>query len=513
LTALARPAPRVDRSVAWQGTALVVAALALAALSLLRPYALAFDPMAWNVWGREVGRLTLDTSSGPSWKPFPVLFTTPLALFGSAAPSLWLIVARAGGLLALAGAFALATRLGGRWAGAAAVAVMALSPWWAFNTALGNSEGLLAAAVLWAVIAHLSGRRRTALALLTAAALMRPEAWPFLGAYGVWLWRRNPADRLAVVLAGLSIPLLWFGPDILGAGGALDASKTARGVPSPGSAKLASVPALAVLGDAATLFTLPALAAAVVAAFFAGHITRLVAASAAAWVAIVAVMTVAGYAGNPRYLVAAAALGAALAGVGAVRAATALAELAARRRATGEPRSAAAGEPPHGTAGGRSAREPPRGAAGRRSAGEPPHGAAGDTARRLAAPLGAAVLVAAVLALTLGDLRDQSSELSARAEASGAFAGVLAAGGGRDALVGCSRIRTSNRARSLVAWRLDLPLRDLDARPERPAVVIRAKWFYGQGLEPPVPPGFRTLATRPYWQIVAACGRAPQQGT
>ena len=86
------------------------------------------------------------------------LFTTPLALFGGAAPALWLIVARAGGLLALAGAFALAARLGGRWAGVAAAAVMALSPWWLFNTALGNSEGLLAAAVLWAVVAHLAGR-------------------------------------------------------------------------------------------------------------------------------------------------------------------------------------------------------------------------------------------------------------------------------------------------------------------------------------------------------------------
>ena len=95
----------------------MAAALLVAALSLLRPYALAFDPMAWAVWGREVGRLALDTTSGPSWKPFPVLFTTPFALVGGAAPALWLIVARAGGLLALAGVFALAARLGGRWAG------------------------------------------------------------------------------------------------------------------------------------------------------------------------------------------------------------------------------------------------------------------------------------------------------------------------------------------------------------------------------------------------------------
>jgi hypothetical protein len=126
--------------------------------------------------------------------------------------------------------------------------------------------------------------------------------------------------------------------------------------------------------------------------------------------------------------------------------------------------------------------------------------------------VGALALVAAVLAVTAGDLRVQSRELSSRAAAAGAFDGILARAGGRDALTRCSRIRTSTRARSLIAWRLDLPLRDLDARPSRPAVVIRAKWFYGQGLEPARDPGYRTLVSSPYWQIVAACGPASQLG-
>ena len=38
----------------------------------------------------------------------------------------------------------------GRLAGVVAALVMALSPWWLLNSALGNSEGWLAAAVLWA---------------------------------------------------------------------------------------------------------------------------------------------------------------------------------------------------------------------------------------------------------------------------------------------------------------------------------------------------------------------------
>ena len=453
-----------------------MAAIATAALSLLLPWALAFDPWAWLVWGRETGQLTLDTTTGPSWKPFPVLFTVPFALWEQGAPALWLIVARAGGVLALVGAYVLGARLAGRWAGIAAVAAVALSPWWLFNTALGNSEGLLAAAVLWAVIAHLDGRTRAALALGTAAALMRPEAWPFLGLYGLWLWRRDE-DRGAVIAAGVIVPLMWFGPDLLGAGGALGASHTARGVPSPGSAKLADVPFFAVLGDTATICTLPAVLAALVAAALGGPLARRIFAAAAAWVLLVAVMTVAGYAGNPRYLVAAAALGAALAGAGAVGLAT--------------------------RAGGAIA------ARGRDEAGTSAPGGA-PAAPAWAAPLGALVLVALVLVVTGGTLRDQWTELGQRAAAVDAFDPLIAEAGGRDALVDCSRIRTSARARSLVAWRLDLPLRDLDAKPEPPAVIIRSKWFYGQGLEPPSAPGYEPLATSERWQIVADCGPAPQ---
>lgn len=445
--------------------AVLAAAFALAALSLLLPWALAFDPLAWLVWGRETGRLTLDTTTGPSWKPFPVLFTVPFALWEQAAPALWLIVARAGGLLALVGAYVLGTRLAGRWAGAAAVAAVALSPWWLFNTALGNSEGLLGAAVLWAVIAHLDGRTRAALAFGTAAALMRPEAWPFLGLYGLWLWRRDE-ERGAVIAAGVIVPLLWFGPDVLGAGGALGASHTARGVPSPGSAKLADVPFFAVLGDTATICTLPAVLAALLAAALGGPLARRIFAAAAAWVLLVAVMTVTGYAGNPRYLVAAAALGAALAGAGAVAAAARAVTTITRRENRATP--------------------------------------------AWAAPVGALVLVALVLVTTGGTLRDQWTELGQRAAAADAFDPVVAEAGGREGLVACSRIRTSARARSLVAWRLDLPMRDLDATPERPAVVIRSQWFYGQGLEPPSAPGYAPLAGASRWQIVADCGPAPQ---
>ena len=93
---------------------LVLACFALAALSLLLPSVPTYDPWAWIIWGREVAHLDLITKTGPSWKPLPVIFTTPFSLAGDdGAPLLWLTVARAGGILAFAMAYRLASRLAG----------------------------------------------------------------------------------------------------------------------------------------------------------------------------------------------------------------------------------------------------------------------------------------------------------------------------------------------------------------------------------------------------------------
>ena len=370
------------------------------------------------------------------------MVTTPLSLTGDPAPALWLVVARTGGLLALAGAWALAARIGGTAAGAAAAGAMALSPWWLFNTALANSEGLLAAAVLWAVLAHLAGRTRAALALGTAAALLRPEVWPFLGLYGLWLWRTDRAARPAVAVAAVLVPALWLGPDLLGIGGALSASRAARGEPSLGSAALEDVPGLAVLADAVSLVTVPAALAAVAGAILGGPLARVLAAGAAAGIAIVAVMAQAGYAGNPRYLVAAMAYGCVLAGVGAAR---------------------------------------------------------------VLPPAGPVALVAAVGIVTAGDLRDQVEDVGARADRRSALPAVVAAAGGRVAIVDCAPVRTSPDVRPLVAWELDISMAGIDRTPEAPAAVLRWSPHGGGPMEPDIPGGFSLLGRAPYWEAWGAC--------
>jgi hypothetical protein len=463
-----------DRS--RRGPLLVAACLALAALSLLLPWALAFDPWAWVTWGRDVTRLELNTAGGPSWKPLPVVVTAPLALTGDAAPVLWLIVARAGGLLAVAGAALLAYDLAtprapdrgaaapdagrdvgvaaaesgvaapdagrGAVAALAAAAAMALSTWWLFNTALGNSEGILVAAALWAVAAHLAGRPRAALALGVAAALCRPEAWPFLGLYALWLWRtrRAPLGFLALALA--PVPLLWFGPDLLGAGGALGASDAARGTASPQSAVYADVPALEVLVDFAELVTLPVLLAAAAGAALGGRTAKALAAGGLAWVALVAVMTQAGYAGNPRYNVVPAALACALAGAGVV---------ALARR----------------------------------------------TSVRIAL---AAALAGTTLAFTAGDLSDQVDELDARADRRADLYALAPEAPGS-----CPPLRTNQPMKAMVAWRFDAPMEHLADPPPPRGIVLAAPPGYDGG--PPLPrTGLPLQARAGAWNLHARCG-------
>ena len=269
--------------------AAAVAAL-LAAASLAVHRALAFDPEAWVVWGRELWTLSIDTSAGPSWKPLGAL----VAALGDGSPWVWLIVARAGALLAVAGVARLAWDAAGLAAAVAAGALVALSPWWAFNGTLGNAEPLLVALCAWAAVAHAQRRPGLAFALGCAAALVRVEIWPFLAAYGLWLARGGRLPWRTVLGGGAAVLALWIVPDLLASG--LRSSRGAHTAGSPESAGHAAFPFGAVLKDAVDVATVPVVFVALL-----GPRRWLVA--GLLYVLLVAVMTEAGFAGNPRYLI------------------------------------------------------------------------------------------------------------------------------------------------------------------------------------------------------------------
>ena len=203
-------------------------ALALAALSLLRPWALAFDPMAWLVWGRDTlaprarhePRAVVEAAAGAS---------SPRRSRSSrgAAPALWLIVARAGGLLGAGRR----VRAGARSWRAAGRASRRRRRWCCRR---GGCSTLRSATprACWprrscgpSSRTSTAGRARRS-CCGTAAALLRPEVWPFLGRLRALAVARATRPRGAVLIAcAIVVPLLWFGPDVIGAGGALGASQ------------------------------------------------------------------------------------------------------------------------------------------------------------------------------------------------------------------------------------------------------------------------------------------------
>jgi hypothetical protein len=345
-------AARRERSHAAQIGLIMLACLAVSAVTLLFPSTPTYDPWAWILWGREITQLDLVTEGGPSWKPFPMLFTVPFSIFGQdLAPYLWIWVARAGGLFGCAMAYRMANRLigGGFYgaiAGVCAFAALFSSNKYVRDAALGNSEPLLAAIVLWAFERHLDGRRDHALYLGVLAALLRPEAWPFLGLYGLWLWFSHPELRLRLIAFAALIPAVWFLPEWWGSGDPLRAGARAN-APNPGSAAFEENPSIALLKRFQSVTIAPVELGTIVAVGFAAvmwvrrraeSVTLALAVLGLAWFVLVAAMTEAGFAGNQRYLIVTTAVVCVLGGMGAVRVLQGVEWLAARRLGPGRAR-------------------------------------------------------------------------------------------------------------------------------------------------------------------------------
>jgi hypothetical protein len=395
-------------------TALIGAAcLLVAALSLLLPSAPTTDSWGWIVWGREIIHLELSTvvPGAPSWKPLPVLATTPLALAGGVAPSLWLLVVRVGALASLVVTYRLGERLAGRWAGLLAVLGLVLSAHWVRQFGHGYTEPLATGLLLGAVHCHLFGRPRWALLLGALVALARPEAWFLLVPYGVMLlWRRQVHPSLPAALV-LAVPALWVVPDWIGSGDPMHASAVSQMVVPTGTAATFTA-----LGEAALIapppFTLAALVGIVLALRRRNRAVTAIAVLVTWWWLLLTCMMFAGYPASGRFFVLPAAL---LCVLGAV---SALWALEVVRRFARESRLRAG----------------------------------------LAATLGIAAVV--LISVRSESIIDQGRDTLSRSKLEGDLRTVVERS--RSQLLGCGTPEIPNGMlwlKGVVAWELDLPLR------------------------------------------------------
>lgn len=449
----------------------VVACLVLAALSVvLLPSTPSYDPWAWILWGREITQGDLDTVVGPSWKPLPVLFTTPLALAGDLAPDLWLVLARAATLGAAVAAYRLGTRVAGPLAGVLGALLLLAQPAYLRTQLFGFSEGLLVLCGLLAVERHLDGHRAQAFALGLAAGLLRPEAWPFLGLYALYLLWEQRSRFGWLATGGVAMVALWVLPELWGSGNMFRAAERANS-PNPGSPAFAAVPSLAVLGDFVRALGPLAIAGLILAPLAARsrmadregrHAVALLSALAAGWLGLVALMTEMGFAGNLRYLFLPMGFLAVVAGAGVAWVAGWLA----------------------------SGRDTVR-------------------ARRIVA-VGVTAVAAAVLALTAAlELPEEGEAVAYEAQLREELPAALEQAGGPQALLDCGEVAVHPLMVPWAAWELEVHARRLVLETEGPGAVIRAGY---QSDADPLPArgvmaGAPVIGRTELWEVRARCGR------
>jgi hypothetical protein len=218
-------------------------------------------------------------------------------------------------------AYRLGSRLAGPIAGLIAAGALICADEFIRNFFRGNSEGILVALCLWAIERHLDGRRRDAFLLGLGAALLRPEVWPFIAIYGLFLMITDRRTKTVVLVlgGGAALIILWFVPEYLGSGDFLRAAARAR-KPNPDSAAFADHPFFEVFNRSASVLSIPIYVGGVIAVAYAvvkrNGLYLTMAAVATVLMVAVAGMTEAGFAGNLRYVALPASLVCVLAGAG-----------------------------------------------------------------------------------------------------------------------------------------------------------------------------------------------------
>lgn len=219
----------------------VAASLALGLLAwlCLGPAAPDYDAMFALVWGDDVARVRspqLDLPFVPAARPLTVLLGAALSPLGDgAAEVLRLLVFLSLGA-ACVGLFRLGEELFGTLAGALAAAILFTRSEALALASQGFVDVPAAAFVVWAAVleARRPARGLPVLALLAAAALLRPEVFLLCAAYVLWLARARGAGALVRhgAFAAL-VPLSYVGGLALIAGEAVqDDSSTLAAVGS-----------------------------------------------------------------------------------------------------------------------------------------------------------------------------------------------------------------------------------------------------------------------------------------
>jgi len=199
----------------WTKRAFAGLCVATVVGSLLYPTYPVYDSYYSLLWGREIldgHRPHFEGFRLPTEHPLAIAAGAVLGLFGAAADRLWIFMILASFLALVAGVHRLGRVAFTPLVGLVAALLLLSRFDFAFLAARGYIDIPYLALVVWAVALEAERPRRgtPVFALLTAAGLLRPEAWLLLGLY--WLWMFGVSDwrgRARWAAWALAAPVGW----------------------------------------------------------------------------------------------------------------------------------------------------------------------------------------------------------------------------------------------------------------------------------------------------------------
>ncbi len=198
----------------WLGLTALAAVGAVVAY-LARPGAVTDDTYAFLDWGRDLRHGFLPLLEHRTFQPLPIGAGAVVSLFGSAAPTITVLISLAALVLLAAASWRIVALLGFRQPAPALAGLLVIaSPLLPVLALVAYNNLPFATLILWALAFELEQRRAGAWALLILAGLTRPEAWAFLLAYGVLSWWRAghpyaPRRWLPIAALALGPIALW----------------------------------------------------------------------------------------------------------------------------------------------------------------------------------------------------------------------------------------------------------------------------------------------------------------
>src|SRR4051794_40110025 len=205
----------------WAAIGLGVLAVAALAGYLVYPTYPNYDSYYSLLWARELLHLqplSFDGYRTPTEHPLSILVSIPFVLLGQGGDRVFLFVIVASFVALAAGLYRLGRLSFGALVGGVAALLLVTRFDFPFLAARGYIDIPYMALVVWAAALEVARPRRglPVFLLLTAASLMRPEAWILIGLYWLWFaWKATWRER--ILYAGLAAvgPLVWFGLDAI----------------------------------------------------------------------------------------------------------------------------------------------------------------------------------------------------------------------------------------------------------------------------------------------------------